>query len=160
MTMTQRNYLTGNIAGYGHWVKQKIDEGYKGHLMTLMFNQMHGCSKQMNHQKHIQVQNAFASLLTRLHRKPFAHGVIHPILIGCPDWPVPKYQKQSRSDVVTNDGLHFHGILLIPPGSSRLKVSVPQHFADNQSFYVRDQVLERIDIKPITHDVHRVTDYV
>ena len=29
-----------------------------------------------------------------------------------------------------------------------------------QSYYVRDQVLNRIDVKPITHDIHGLTDYV
>src|SRR5882724_9792758 len=107
MSMTQRSFSKENIAGYAHWVKQTIDEGYKGHLMTFMFNQIHGGLSPMNHQMHNQVENTFASFLTRLHRRPYAHGAIHPILIGCPDWPVPKYKKQSRSDVITNDGLHF-----------------------------------------------------
>jgi hypothetical protein len=157
--MTLRRYLKDNIRGYAEMVKEKLDEGWNGHLMTFMFNQLHGGLRQMNHQMQKQVENVYASLITRIHRKPNASGVIHPILIGCPDFPVPKYEKKPLPDVVTNDGLHYNGLLLVPPGSSRLKVPVQQHFTDNQSYYVREQVLNRIHVEPITHDVYGVTDY-
>jgi hypothetical protein len=124
-----------------------------------MFNQLRGGVRQMNYQMQNQVENVYASLITRLHRKPHATGVIPPILIACPDFPVPKYEKKLLREVVTNNGLHYHGILLTPPGSSRLKVSIEQHFSDNQLHYLRDQVLNRIDVKPITHDVDHLTDY-
>src|SRR5205085_4283403 len=100
-----------------------------------------------------------ASFLTRLHRRPHAAGIIHPILIACPDFPVAKYEKKSLPEVITNDGLHQNGVLLVPQGPSRLKISVPQHFAENQSYYLRDQILNRIHVEPITHDVYGIADY-
>ena len=157
--MTPRRYFKENIGAYATMVKQHLHEGWQGHLMVFMFNQLSGGLRQMNHQMQNQVENVHASLITRLNRRPDAYGAIHPILIACPDFPAQKYEKKSLPDVITNDGLHYNGILLVPPGSSRLKVSVPQHFSDNQSYYVRDQILTRIDVRPITHDIEHLTDY-
>jgi hypothetical protein len=53
-------------------------------------------------------------------------------------------------------------LLLVPPATStsRLKVTVEQHFVENQSYYVRDQILSRIHVQPFeTEDVFDVTDY-
>jgi hypothetical protein len=158
MTIAPRNSLKENIGAYANWVKRRIDEGYDGHLMTFVFNQLRGDIRQMNLQMQHQIENMYASFLTRLHRNPHAVDVIHPILISCPDFPVPKYEKTSLRQITTNDGLHYHGLLLIPPGRSRLMGSTAQHFADNQSYYVRDHILNRIDVRPITHDVDRVTE--
>jgi hypothetical protein len=159
MTMPPRKTLKENIRGYATMVKDRIHDGYEAHLMTFVFNQLRGGLRQMNQQMQNQIENVYASLITRLHRRPHAAGVTHPILIGCPDLPVTKYQKKSLPEVITNDGLHYHGLLLVPPGSSRMKVSIQQHFTENQSYYLRDRVLSRIDVRPITHDIDHVTDY-
>jgi len=94
-----------------------------------------------------------------MHRRPHASNIVHPVLIACPDFPVAKTEKKPLSEVITNDGLHYNGLLLIPPGSSRLTVPLQQHFTENQSHYLRDQILNRIDIKPINHNIDNVTDY-
>ena len=159
MTMPSRKHLKQNISGYAEWVKQRLGEGYQGFLMTFMFNSLSGNIRSINDQMQKQIENVYASFLTRLYRKPNAFGVNQPVLIGCPDFPVPKYEKKTLNDIVTNEGLHHHGILLIAPGSNRLKVSIPQHFTDNQSYYLSDTVLNRIDIRPITHDIDGLTDY-
>lgn len=58
-----------------------------------------------------------------------------------------------------NDGLHYHGVLLVPP-ESRLRVSVAQHFAEQRDYYLRDGLVRRIDIRPFeTVDVSKVVDY-
>jgi hypothetical protein len=111
------------ISGYATMVKDHIHKGYAAHLMSFMFNRLRGGLRQMNQQMQKQIENVYASLITRLHRKPLAAGVAHPLLIGCPDFPVTKYQKKSLPEVITNDGLHYHGLFLVPPGPSRLKVS-------------------------------------
>ena len=159
MTITQWRNWKEQISGYATMVKQKLNEGYEGHLMTFTFNSLNGGLRQMNLKMQKQIENVYGSLITRIHRRPHAAGVIHPILIGSPDFPVAKHEKKPLPEVITNDGLHYHGILLLPPGPSRLKVSLPQHFADNQSHYLRDQVMNRIDVRPITHDVDHLIDY-
>jgi hypothetical protein len=148
------------IGAYAQMVRGHIDNGWSGHMMTFMFNQIGGGFRQMNLEMQTHIGNVYASLVTRLHRRPHAPGVTLPILLSCPDFPVAKHQKKPLSEVITNGGLHNHGLLLIPPGPNRLKVSVSQHFVDQQSHYLRDQILNRIDVSRITHDVGRVTDYV
>jgi hypothetical protein len=59
----------------------------------------------------------------------------------------------------TNDGLHYHGVLLVPV-QSRLKIPVHQHFDENQDYYLRDGILRKIDVRPfIGADVANVVDY-
>src|SRR4051794_1836594 len=102
MTTSQRNHLKEDIVGYGKLVKQRLEQGWQGQLMTLMFNKLTGGINQMNLQMQHQVENLYASFLTRLYRRPHAYGVVQPILIACPDFPVPKYEKQSLPEVITN----------------------------------------------------------
>jgi hypothetical protein len=159
MATTLRNTLRDQITGYATMVNQKLDEGWTGHLMGFMFNQLRGGIRTMNHRMQIQIENVYASLITRMHRRPHASNIVHPVLIACPDFPVAKTEKKSLSEVITNDGLHYHGVILVPPGSSRLRVSLQQHFTDNQSHYLRDQILNRIDVRPIDRNIEHLTDY-
>ena len=65
----------------------------------------------------------------------------------------------TLSEVITNDGLHYHGILMVPP-QSRLKVPVQQHFIENQNYYCRDGILNDIDALLIADaDASVVVDY-
>jgi hypothetical protein len=155
-------YWKDQINGYATMAKQYLDQGWRGNLMTFISNQLRGGERQINHQIQYQIEGTYASFLTRMNRRPHASGAINPILIACPDWPVAKYEKQSLREVLTNDGLHYHGLLLLPPATStsRLKVSAQRHFVDNQSYYVRDRILNRIDVRPFeSEDVFDVTDY-
>jgi hypothetical protein len=155
-------YWKDQISGYTSMTKHYLDQGWRGNLMTFISNQLRGDERQINHQIQYQIEGTYASFLTRLNRRPRAYGAINPILIACPDWPVAKYEKKSLREILTNDGLHYHGLLLLPPATStsRLKVSAQQHFVDQQSYYVRDQILNRIHVQPFeTEDVFDVTDY-
>ncbi len=141
-------------------VQQYLDRGYQGYLMTMKFNQLSGNEQQKNHQMQASIEGMYASLLTRMVRKPRKYLSENPILIACPDWPVWKHDKVTLSEVITNDGLHYHGILLVPP-QSRLKTSVQQHFGEQQDYYCRDGILRRIDVRPfVDADAPAVTDYV
>ena len=59
-----------------------------------------------------------------------------------------------------NGGLHFAGMLLVPP-VSRLRTTVTQHFAENGKLYLKEQRrLDRIDVRPVETEPARVVDYV
>ena len=147
------------IIGYTTLVKQYLDQGLQGYFMTMMFNQLPGNDRQKNHQMQVSTEDIYASLLTRMIRKPWRFPAANPILIGCPDWPVWKHGKMTLSEVITNDGLHYHGVLLAPV-QSRLNMPVHQHFIENQDYYLRDGILRRIVVGPfIDADVSRVVDY-
>ena len=129
-------------------IQQYLDQGYQGYLMTMMFNQLSGSEQQKNHQMQVSIEGMYASLLTRMVRNPKKYPSENPILIACPDWPVHKHYKVTLSEVITNDGLHYHGILMVPP-QCRLKIPVEQHFIENQDYYCRDGILNHIDVRPI-----------
>jgi hypothetical protein len=162
MRMTPWRYCNEMINAIAETTQLLIDNGWQGHLMTFMFHQLPGGERQRHRQMQNEIEGVYASFITRMYRNPHAYAAIHPKLIVCPDWPVAKHAKKPLSEIITNDGLHQHGLLLIPPPSptQRLKVSVHQHFHDNQSYYVRDRLLNRIDVQPFNpDDVANVTDY-
>ena len=147
------------INSYTTLVKQYLDEGWQGYLMTMIFNQLSGNDRQKNHQMQVSTEGIYASLLTRIIRKPWRLPAANPILIAGPDWPVWKHGKMTLSEVTINDGLHYHGVLLVP-AQSRLKIPVHQHFIENQDYYLRDGILRRIDVRPFPDaDVSTVVDY-
>jgi len=81
-----------------------------------------------------------------------------PVLHAAPDRPVPTHQKQSLMDVSINDGIHYHGILLLPT-RSRLKQDIVAHFNQQAHLYTNRSLL-RIDIRPIDSKLSRVVDYI
>jgi hypothetical protein len=145
--------------------QEKLDEGWQGYLMTFMFHQLAGNQIRANRQMRGHIDGVFASFLTRCLRSPNSYGIMRPALFASPDWPVSKRDKAEAmtwDQITTNDGLHYHGILLVPPPSAkwRLKGPIDQHFIDHQKTYLRYSLISRIDAKMIApDDVHRVTDY-
>src|SRR4051794_24879472 len=131
------------VIGYTTLVKQYLDQGWQGYLMTIMFNQLPGNDRQKNHQMQVGIDGTYASCLTRIIRNPRKSSSAKPILICCPDRPVRKNKKTRLSEVITNDGLHYHGVLIVPM-QSRLKIPVHQHFSENQDYYLRNGILRRI----------------
>ena len=81
------------IIGYTTLVKQYLDQGWQGYLMTMMFNQLPGNDRQKNHQMQVGMEGIYASFLTRIIRNPRKSSSAKPILICCPDWPVRKNKK-------------------------------------------------------------------
>jgi hypothetical protein len=59
--------------------------------------------------------------------------------------------------VLCNGGLHFHGLLLVPP-TCRLKESVDQHIRGSRDLYLWG--LADLHVRPVTHGCERVVDYV
>jgi hypothetical protein len=150
------------IAAYAEMVKQRLHSGWSAHLMSFLFNQLRGSPLEKNEQMKSEIGGVYSSFLTRLIRRPRARDANHPILLSAPDWPVPKNNKKTISEILINDGLHHHGILLIAPPDRhyRLKCPIDQHFHDLQDYYIRDGFLRSVDAKafPLA-DAEAVTDY-
>jgi hypothetical protein len=149
------------IGGYSSMIKTQISSGSDPYLMTIMFNHINGNERtRLDHMKD-EIKRMYSILTNRSHRNPTSPSAKNrlPVLIACPDVPVAKHSKKSIADIVTNDGHHFHGLLLVPP-LCRIRDSVVEHFESKQSLYTNNR-LNRIDVRPIKHDdVDRVTDYV
>lgn len=153
-------YQKRSIDGYSRMIKAHIESGSSAYLMTFMFDQLNGNERTRLTQMKHEIERVHSILVTHSHRFRSilsTRGRL-PIIIACPDYPVPRYDKQSITDVMTNDGLHFHAILLMPP-LSRLRDSIGEHFESKKHLYLNDR-LRRINVRPITHDIEQVTDYV
>jgi hypothetical protein len=70
-------------------------------------------------------------------------------LVAFPDYPKTKLDGSSHLDVKINDGLHYHGVVLVHT-ESRLKIGLDIHMKKHESRYVRARdALRRIYIQPI-----------
>ena len=125
------------VQGYQEFVEGMIQEGWTPYVLTFMFNQITGSPTTVLTRMGKELERIYATMLTRIIRSPTSASAIGqlPILIGCPDFPVPKHSRQSFASVSINDGLHVHAIALIPP-RSRLKEPLSTHLRTNQGLYV------------------------
>jgi hypothetical protein len=77
--------------------------------------------------------------------------------IFVPDLPVFKRSKQDLRDVVINDGLHVHGIV-VANRFGRISEPLDVHFERNLEKYLTGN-LRNIDVQPITRTAGYVTEY-
>ncbi len=79
-------------------------------------------------------------------------------MVVAPDLPVGRRAKPI-AQVAINDGLHVHGVLLVPP-RPRLRLPVDEHFRTQQSLYARDGGrLDVVDARPIERSVTEAVAY-
>ena len=123
------------LDAYGTWVTDYMDQGHDAYLTTFMFNYIPGNSKSIIGAMTKDIKQFYGTLVTRIVRKPRT-APIHqlPKLIALPDRPVPKHFKQALQDVVVNDGLHAHGITMIPE-RTRLDCDLDEHIRLRSSDY-------------------------
>lgn len=149
------------INGYGQMVQAKVNDGWSCTQLTFMFKAISGSRDNQILKMKDEVNWVYSTFLTRAIRRP--NGLLTdrlPFFIGAADLPVFKHDQAKKQLVPTNGGLHFNGLLLVPPGT-RLTTSVPEHFQDALPIYIRSaRSIERIHAQPVTYDHHRVTDYV
>jgi hypothetical protein len=147
-------------SGYGRMVRERLEEGWDGYLITLMFKSLRGSRASIIRQMEKEVERVYATVLTRIIREPSKSPVAEfPLWIACPDFPVPKHEKTELWDVTINSGLHFHGLALIPPWS-RMNCGLDDHFELSQELYVRAGFsLARVHAVPITSNAGYVTGY-
>jgi hypothetical protein len=149
------------VDGYTQMVTDRVRSGWSCNLVTFLFSQLPGPRPAVVNRMKNEVQRVYATLLTRVHRKPRAASTVElPVLIGAVDLPVYKRDKAPGPIVLCNGGLHVHALMLIPP-TSRLKGSLADHFREKQEQYVGSgRPALRIDVRPVVKDHGRVVDYV
>jgi len=153
-----RNRSIDEISSF---VQERIDAGYKPYFLTFMFNQFNGNRQTILAQMHFQIERFNRQLITRVHRSPNSISATNnlPILIGFADLPkIFRKAKKPLVDVITNDGLHFHAILLMPT-KSRIKGSFIDHVKQNQNVYVHDSSLNRIDVLEVDRTLRDLVGY-
>jgi len=142
-------------------VMDRIECGFDPHLLSFMFNPIPGSQQAKLREMHHEAERAYAKILTRAFRRP--HSVPDlmclPFWLVCPDWPVPKKQKQKRDDVTINDGMHLHAIALMPP-DTRMQESLSDHIRDNHLHYWgADKPVRRLHADPMTKTPAKAVGY-
>jgi hypothetical protein len=135
-------------------------DGWTAYLITFKFKPLPGSKRLLLERMLNEIERVYYTFRTWVVRNPQSPSQrqLCPILLVAPDVPVPKTTKPTSNSMLINDGLHYHGILLIP-ARSRLKVSVIEHFANKKKLYVKNCLLE-LDVRPINSNVPRVLNYI
>jgi hypothetical protein len=154
-----RHVKLGLIHHHGNWVQQQIDEGWDAYLFTFLFNQLLGSMRAKSQQMEQEIVRWYGRLATRTVRKPRSPtwAPLLPKGIFVPDLPVFKKSKQDLRDVVINDGLHVHGIV-VANRLGRISEPLDVHFAEKLDEYLTGN-LRHIDVEHITHMAKYVTEY-
>ncbi len=135
---------------------------WKAYLITFMFNSLPGSTEGKLWQMTKEIEHFYTNLITRIIRKPSQKSNLErcPRLVAFPDLPVSKGSKTALADVAVNDGLHFHGVLLVPV-KSRLKCDLKVHINANRRLYIGNHgQLRDVHLKKIAFDPKGVSDYV
>jgi hypothetical protein len=149
----------GTMEQVSQWAKEYVDLEWEAYFMTFMFRHIPGSDQETIRQTHKNLARFHGKLASWVVRDPKSPKYAHllPRAVFFPDVPCYKREKQALRDVKINDGLHFHGIILVPT-KSRLKVPFLQHLRNKRKSYGQGSTLT-IHAEPI-RDHHRfVADY-
>jgi hypothetical protein len=146
------------IAAYGDWFKQHLDLGWDGYFITIMFDNIIGSIGTRVQVMKKEIYKLYGRVATRAVRKPRS-GKWAPLLpkaIFVPDVPAYKQSRYKLRDVTVNDGIHFHGVMVV---NKQARFKEPLHlFMTDPRLYVGTKIC-RIHVEPITSKVVFVTDY-
>ena len=143
-------------SAYSTWVYEILNNGWNGLLwngfqVTFMFNHIPGSFEKKCAVMEDEIDRVYRTLVPQVERCPrsTAGSKRLPILIAFPDYPTRKLDGSSNLDVKINDGLHYHGVVLVHT-DSRLKIGLDIHMSENETRYVQEgDALRRIYIQPI-----------
>jgi hypothetical protein len=154
-------------SAYQDWIHQILNGEWNqmlwhGSQVTFMFNHISGSFNRKCEVMEEEIDRVYRTLVPQVERFPRSPAGSRrlPLLIAFPDYPRKRVESGSMLDVTINDGLHFHGIILVNI-DSRLKVRLDTHIKDHCNRYVRPgDTLRRIHVQPIHEPtVKRVVGY-
>jgi hypothetical protein len=143
-------------SAYSSWVHEILKHGWNGQpwtgfQVTFMFNHIPGRFERQCEVMEDEIDRVYRTLVPQVERSPRSKAGRKrlPLLLAFPDYPQRKLDRPSFLDVKINNGLHYHGVVLVHT-ESRLKIGLDIHMADNEYRYVRERdALRRIYIQPI-----------
>ncbi len=160
--MTEYYNIPIMIIDYEKMISNYISDHWKPYLLSFMYKPLHGNMDSIILEMHNEIYRFYRVLIktfARNARSPYSQRYLLPRLFAFPDRPVPKHRKMSLKDATVNGGLHFHGVLLLPP-VSRFKECLIQFLQRKHSCFVnRSGRLARLDAKEITHNPGYVVGY-
>jgi hypothetical protein len=148
------------LQAYGNWVHDYMAYGFHGYLLTFMFSQIPGSdtSRMLEMKKHLGwFYGRLAKASVPKASSPEWSDFL-PKAVLAPDLPVPKHSKVRLRDVTINDGLHWHGLMVVNPLALKLHLILDDHIKANLKKYLVGSI-RQIDVKPITHEPEYITEY-
>jgi hypothetical protein len=158
---TQAEEMRIKIKAFKEMIEQKMErDGWNGYLVSFMFHPVPGATTTKLQIMGEALYRFYATFLTRVVRNPNSTFQLseRPLFIAAPDYPVPKHRKQKLSDLTVNNGLHMHGLLVVP-WDGRLREDVITHLQQHNDLYNKAP-LRRIDMRLIEQRLGFVVDYV
>jgi hypothetical protein len=143
---------------YSNWLHDILnnvwnEKLWNGFQVTFMFNHIPGNFQRKCEVMEDEIDRVYRTLVPQVERSPrsAAGSKRVPILIAFPDYPRKKLDRSSTLDVKINDGLHFHGVVLVHT-ESRLKIGLDIHMREHWKRYIREgDALRWIYIQPIDY---------
>jgi len=152
---------------YAAWIelilKGKFDgQIWNGYIVTFMFNHIpgaydHKCSVMEN-----EIERVYATLIRHVvhYSRSQSERKKLPKLYAFPDYPRQKMYPFRWEDITINDGLHYHGIVLIGI-DTRLKVGLDMYIKQSYRHFVKSGgPLRRIHIEPLDRTPRKAVGYV
>ena len=167
MNEQMRDFRLKIKSNYGAWIEQilkgKFDgQIWNGYIVTFMFNHIPGAYDPKCLVMGNAIERVYATLINHVVRDPRSQSERKklPMLYAFPDYPRQKMEPFRREDITVNDGLHYHGIVLIRI-DTRLKVGLDMYIKQNYQHFVRfGGPLRRIHIEPVDRTPRKAVDYV
>jgi hypothetical protein len=148
------------LQGYGNMVRDRMELGWHGYFLSFMFSHIPGsdASRMQEMKKHLGwFYGRLAKASVPRASSPDWSEFL-PKVILAPDLPVPKHSKQTLRDVTINDGLHWHGLVLVNPLAPKMRGPLDLHIQTNLRKYLVGSI-RTIDVKPITSTPEYSTGY-
>jgi hypothetical protein len=127
------------ITAFNSMIIDRVQAGWQPYFMTYLFRHISGGTPKRTRIMTGEVCRVYSQLITRIIRDPNAprYQQLLPYLMASPDLPVPKSGiKASVRELNINGGLHFHGVLVLPPEDRcRLGRHLLAHFHEKKELY-------------------------
>ncbi len=149
------------VRAYAQHIEKLIRRGWEPTFMSFMFNPLNGSPFAVGEQMRYEVERVYGWLLPRRCRHPTnTPGRNKPFFIACPDFPVPKYNRDTLSAISINDGRHLHALDLTPPWT-RVACTLADLVTDHQSSLAgHDRPLSHVYAETMTGTPEQATGYV
>src|SRR6202048_3164779 len=129
---------------YSNWVHEILnnvwnEKLWNGFQVTFMFHHIPGTFERKCVVMEDEIDRVYRTLVPQVERSPRspARSRRVPILIAFPDYSQHWIKFADMPDVTINDGLHFHGNILVHT-ESRLKIGLDIYMQEHQERYVRE----------------------
>jgi hypothetical protein len=152
--------ITMVIEAYGEWIHEHMAYGWSGYFLSFMFDQMQGSE----YDRMAEMKKTLGWFYGRLAKASVPKASSSkwseflPKAVLAPDFPVFKHSKQQLKDVIINNGLHWHGLVVVHPLTPKLREPLDLHIERNLSRYLAGNI-RNIGVRCITHEPEYVTGY-